>query len=345
MRLRIVGALALLLSFLSLPADAQSWSVRGSSSADLWYHAVALTGYDRLGAAPLYAPGYAASVRRSREQRGVGPTPIEREADGLREAFLADSAFEILHFVPLYFPLADVDELLAAVAVVARQGMSAARGLGPRAQFGAAALAATLQAPAERAVLGRFAAAAREEWLQAYRDERGAEVPARSAAIAAAARTWDERVFPRVGQALRQRALAGGVVLVVPALGPDGRIFAGDPASGGDNLVAVHLDLSPAAAGQPAWLALREMSYTIARERLGRAGQLPSDPPASEPLIGRAATRLGAQALAGDPAAVSDYQRALLSAAGLPAPSDPAAAFRAAFPLSPGAVRALEITD
>jgi hypothetical protein len=63
--------------------------------------------------------------------------------------------------------------------------------------------------------------------------------------------------------------------------------------------------------------------------------------------VGRAAARLGAQALAADPAAVADYQRALLTVAGVLASgaSDPGAAFRTAFPLSPAAARALEITD
>lgn len=325
--------------------DAQTpsgWALRSSAAADLWFHSMALTGYDAFGAVPLYLPGYAVQVRAARERAGKGPTRLEREAGILGSAFAADRDFEVLHFVPMYFAAADVDQMIDALDAVAADGERAAARLPVVARFGAAAISSVLKTPLQRATLARFVAAVRAEWTSDYRMERIEQSAARNAAIQAASRTWAEQAAPAVGAALAEQSLDAGVILVSPPLGQEGRFFAGRPNDRTDNLVAVHLSFSTAAAGDAAWLAVREMSFTSARQALAAAGALPADPEAGEVATGRAAAHLGAALVAahGGAASLDAYRSALVRVLGRPVPTGPLAikeAFQAAYPLTAAA--------
>jgi len=347
----ILTLFALLLTFLGAPVlraqTAVGWAVRSSSSADLWFHSVALTGYDAFGAVPLYQPGYATQVRAERDDAGKGPTVLERNAGEFNSAFSADPNFEVLHFVPIYFAAADVDQMLDALDAVASKGERGAVEVAPAARFGAAVVASVLTSPRERAILARFTAAVRDEWANAYRAERAAQATERNTALAAAARTWVELTAPAIGSALATLSLDGGIILASPALGPEGRFFAGRPDDRTDNVVAVRLALSPTATGDPAWLAVREMHFPSAREALTAAGQLPATAEAAEQATGRAAARLGAAHLAPRGEAVlGAYQAALLRVLGRPVPEGTAAlarAFEAAYPLTDPAAVALRV--
>jgi len=347
--LTLVTAFLTVIGVATLGAQSTAgWTVRASSSADLWFHSVALTGYDAFGAVPLYQPGYAVQVRASRETAGKLPTPLERTAGDFNAAFSADQNFEILHFVPIYFAAADVDQMLDALDAVASKGERAAVDAPPVARFGAAAVASVLTTPQERATLARFIAAVRAEWTTTYRAERAAQSAERDAALAAAARTWADRTGPAVATALAALSLDGGVILASPALGPEGRFFAGRLDDRTDNIVAVRLDLAPSAAGDPAWLAVREMYFPAAREALRAGGALPANGEAAEQATGRAAARFGAAELArhGD-GLLGVYQGALLRVLGRPVPEavgDRAAAFEAAYPLTSPAALALQVS-
>ncbi len=343
---------AISLALLLLPgvnaASAQSnarWVVRSSAATDLWFHSVALTGFDAYGAIPLYAPGYATQVRTAREEEGKGLTRLEREAPTFRAAFAGDRDFEVLHFVPIYFAAADVDQMLDALAAVAAEGESAAAKAPPAARFGAAAVASVLKTPAQRAILARFAAAVRDEWATAYRAERAAQSDQRDAALRAAVSAWAGAAGPAASSSLAGRSLDGGLILASPPLGQEGRLFAGRPGDREDNVVAVHLAFSPVAAGDPAWLAVREMAFPAAREALAAAGLLPTDPGAAELATGRAAAHLGALWVGGrGDGALDAYRRALLRVAGKSVPAGAVAiehAFDATYPLTAAATRAI----
>jgi len=323
------------------------WAIRSSSSADLWFHAVALTGYDAIGAMPLYQPGYAAQVRASRDKAGKGPTPLERSAGEFNAAFSADQNFEILHFLPVYFAAADVEQMLDALDKVSSQGDRAAVVVAPAARFGAAVVASVLTTTQERATLARFVAAVREEWTIGYRAERAAQSPQRDAALASAISIWTNQAGPAMAPALATLSLDGGIIIASPALGPEGRLFSGRPDDRTDNIVAVSLPLSPSAAGDPAWLAIREMYFPAARAALMAAGAMPSGAGAAEQATGRAAARLGATQLAtrGEDL-VAAYQAALLRVLGLPVPEIPAErtmAFESSYPLTEPAALSLRV--
>jgi hypothetical protein len=349
--LTVVTILAALMMFGgSTPIAAQSstgWVIRSSESADLWFHSVALTGFDAFGAVSLYQPGYAAQVRFAREQAGKGPTRLERGAGDFKSAFAADRDFEVVHFVPLYFAAADVDQMLDALDAVARDGDRAVVEEPAVARFGTAAVASVLTTPQQRATLALFVAAVRDEWTTAYRAERAAQSAERNAALQAASRTWAEHTAPALASVLTAQSLDGGIILASPALGPEGRFFAGRPADRTDNLVAVRLALSPSAAGDPAWLAVREMSFPSAREALAAGGALPSEPEPAEAATGCAAARLGAARLAPHGATVLDaYLSALVRVLGQPVPASQEAleaAFRAAYPMTASGAAALNI--
>jgi len=299
-----------------LPAqEASRWAMRSSASADLWFHGLALARFSGFGAQPLYDPAYPASTRRLRERAGVAPTSLERQADDFRDAFAADSSFEVMHFLPLYMLTVEPDEMLAALDRVSREGTEGVSALSPRARLGGATAAQVLATPAERATLGRFVTALKEEW-PLYRAERAAASDARSTQLAAATRTWEQQVAPAAQSFLRAERLDAGVVLAVPALGAEGRLFAGDPGDRRDNVVAVALD--PSADGEVvAWLALKELAFPAARRSLEAAGQLPADRVAAEQLTGRAAVHLGAMILERSaPAAAGRYRAALSRSAG-----------------------------
>ena len=333
---RLGATLALLLAAAPLAAQSGArWLFRSSSTADLWYHGVALAGLTGFGAQPLYDPGYPAAVRRTRDARGTAPTLLEREAAQLREAFLADSAFELVHFVPLYFAAAEPEEMLAALEAVARSGREAVAAQPPRTRFGASTVAFVLAAPAQRATLGRFVAALREEW-PVYRTERGAASEARNARLAAATATWERALEPALRGFLAKERLDGGVVLAVPSLGPEGRLFAGQPDDRADNIVAVALPMGePADAA--AYLAVRELAFPAARRALANAALLPTDRLAAERLAGQGSAQLGRMVLgAGAPGSAATYERVLTALAGC------GREFAACFPLPSDAQRALE---
>lgn len=332
----VLPALVGILAATALPAQqASRWVMRSSASADLWFHGLALARFSGFGAQPLYDPGYPASTRRLRARAGMAPTALERQADDFRDAFVADSSFEVLHFLPLYLVAVEPDEMLAALDRVARDGAPGVSALSPRARFGGATAAQVLSTPAERAVLGRFVATLQEEW-PVHRAERTATAEARSAQLAAATRTWDGQVAPAAQSFLRAERLDAGVVLAVPALGAEGRLFAGDPGDRRDNVVAVALD--PAADGEDvAWLALKELAFPAARRALEAAGQLPADRVAAEQLTGRAAVHLGAMILERSaPPAAGRYRSALARSAGCAATLD------GCLPISPDARAALQ---
>ncbi len=342
--LTLFALVLLILGAPSLHAQANvGWAVRSSTSADLWFHSVALTGYDAFGAVPLYQPGYATQVRRTRDAEGKGTTTLERNAGEFNAAFTADRNFEVLHFVPIYFAATDVDQMLDALDAVAVKGERAAAEVAPAARFGTAVVASVLTTPQERATLAHFTAAVRDEWTTAYRAERATQSEERNAALQAATRTWRDHTAPAIGAALTTLSLDGGIILASAALGPEGRFFAGRPDDRTDNVVAVRLDLTSTNAGDPAWLAVREMFFPSAREALAAAGALPGNAEAAEQATGRAAARLGAARLApqGD-VALGAYQGALLRVLGQPVPrgaAELARAFEAAYPLTePAAV-------
>jgi hypothetical protein len=263
---------------------------------------MALTGTQGFGALPLYDPGYPAAVRAERARRGMAMTALERSAGEFRLAFEADSAFEMLHFLPLTAVSAPPDQLLGEV--VPQVGYT------------------LLQTPGQRATLDRFASSVRTE-MSVWRDERALRGGTMPAAVAAIETRWSA-IAAAIGPYLARYRLTAGIILPVPGLGLDGRLV---PSSeGSPTLVAVQLPRDPAGAADAAYFAVRELCYPAVREALRQPGvQQPQDRREAERLSGRAAVRCGAMLLDGaSPELAAGYRAAFRPSGG---------DFSAAFPV------------
>jgi hypothetical protein len=316
-----------------LGAQGRGWSVARSAAADLWFHGLAMTGFEGFGALPLYAPGYADSVMRGR--RGAGTrTLLDVRSAHLREAFVSDSAFEVLHFLPLYFPRSDPAAMLAALRRAAEDPARAAAAVGPGERFGVAAALAALPTPAERRVLAEFAEALEDEWRAGYARSAAVTDSARArAALGELERAW-RPLEAALSPFLAAHRLNAGVILLVPALGPDGRLFEGDPRASDDNVLAVAW---PARAADAAFLAVRELCFPAVRQALATGRSPEADRVEAERLSGTAAVRCGALLLERyAPPAVAGYQAAWLREAGR------SGAFAEAFPIPDALLKALD---
>jgi hypothetical protein len=294
--MRRLTAVAVSLLSITPGLSAQSgWTVRSAPAVEFWFHAMAIVGLQGFGALPLYDPGYPAAVRSSRDARGVGPTALERQAPALRAAFEADSAFESLHFLPLYASTATPEQLLATHAAGLARSVLPARG--------------------QRAVLDRFLAAARDDLNSAWAAERRSRAPALNAELAAVERRWSGAIGPALRAYLGREGMTSGIIIPVAGLGTDGRFLAAS--RDGPAVVAVQLPRDSTHAGDAAFFAVRELCYPAVRRALRAPGLVPDDRVAAEGLSGRAAVRCGALLLdQADPSLGRAYRQAFLRAAG-----------------------------
>jgi len=287
-----------------LAAQGPRWIVRSLPHADLWYAALAQIPFEGFGALPLYDADYARGAREAKRAAGVS-TRLDQERAALQTALARDSAFEVLHFVPLYFVGTDRAGMLAALRAVV-QGRDPAGLADPRARFGAEILAAVLAAPAQRAALDRLVQAVEDEWQRYFGAWWTESAAARSRRADSVQRLWDDVLAPRLGPVLARAALDSGMILVSPALGAEGRIFAGVPTNRADNVVAVRFGGDAAVA---AVSVVRELCYPVASAVVAEVGR--GDRPALERASGRLAVQCGVILLEGAPVGVRQaYARA-----------------------------------
>ncbi|MBI2407369.1 MAG: hypothetical protein HYV19_03565 [Gemmatimonadetes bacterium] len=226
--LALAGLTASLLAGIAPAAEAQ-WRFSASPAAAAWYAAV-----DSLRLA------------------GHGPFPLVRSKGEPVSSLgrgIADERFEILHFVPLYFPSATSSALADAVDDAAGNATPRA----PRSQFAVGAIRRALPDAADRRRLAELAALAR----------RIAPPPLAPAQLAAWQAAWDSRFAAALAPFLAGQRLDRGVALVVPSLGAEGRVFAGVPADRSDNLIAVGVPLNAADIDGPLYAAVRELCFPL----------------------------------------------------------------------------------
>jgi hypothetical protein len=320
-----------------------TWAVASAPHVDLWFHALAVLGFEGTGPLPLYEPGYPARVAREKEARGIEPTALDLGRRRFRDAFTRDPAFEVLHFVPLWFAATDVDGMLQALRAVGRGAPEEATD--PRARFGANATAMALDTPEERAALAAFADALEDEWRRYYADARDRERDARRARLGELQTAWDRDFGPALAPYLMAERLDRGVLLVSPPVGRDGRLFAGAPEVRSDNVVVANQPGGVRPVGSAPvelYAAVRELCFPVVR-RAQSSAPASADPLTAERQVAFGAVRCGAALLErAAPGWTEGYRRSFLS--GTP-PADPIAlrrAFEAAYPLDPSLAAALD---
>lgn len=221
-------AVAALLGLLAPTAAAAQWRLASPPAAAAWYHVL-----DSLGVAGTGAFRFTA-------------TDPERATD-LGRRLSHGGRYDILHFVPLYYPSAGA----AALADALTQAAGTAPPSAPRAQFLVAALRQALPSPAERTPLA----------VLADRLLRAAPRRVSPDALDALQAHWDRALAPALAPFLHDQQLDAGFLWVLPALGPEGRLFAGVAGDRTDNLVAVAA--SPAGGHGPLYAAVRELCFPL----------------------------------------------------------------------------------
>jgi hypothetical protein len=274
------------------PAHAQlpvpgAWTFVSSPHADLWFHGLAVVGFEGFTPVPLYSRDYAAQVRAAKTERGMAPTALDSLAGALRGSLERDSTFELFHFIPLYFGVSSVTEMLGALNDVAR-------GRRPT-DFGSGAVASVLTSRRQRRVLGEYVRALELEWDLFYREYWEETRAATARHIVASQQLWNRRLGPVLDSFLRARRAIGGVALVSPAVGPEGRVFGGQPGRPDDHVVAVML--APRDSLAAALLLVRELCYPLATELTERLQIGVADRVFAERVSSRVAIRCGAMLL------------------------------------------------
>lgn len=324
---------------LSAQQSGQVWEFRTVESADLLFHGLAVVGFQGFSSLPLYDRGYAERIRAEKEARGIYPTSLDRQARSFLEAFETDSTFEILHFLPLYFRTAPPTTILEVFSETAAG--AGARSANEEAGFASSVVAAVLRGPNQRRVLGEFGSALELEWDAFLSDYSGAAAAERIQALANAENRWNQQIVPAISEFLEQRNLTGGTVMVSSALGPEGRVFAGDPESTGDDIFAVTFAHHQIGLGVAAFL-LKELCYPVGRsvvEALGLSG----DRVSAERLSGNLAVHCGAELLDATAAGLADEYRATLLTAAATS-GIPGTTFEVAYPVDTSALERLRRT-
>jgi hypothetical protein len=231
------------------------WIVASDAATDLWFHSLAVLGVNGPGTLPFYDAGYARTVSREKAGRGIAPSVLDRDGERLRHAIMADSAFELLHFLPLYLDRMSPEGLPRFL----RQ--AAAPNPGPLApQEVVTALRSALSASVERAVLTDLADAIEDEWQTYFEGYVSSQATARLARRSVVQARWDERFAPQLAPVFRVLGVSRGILLTSPSLGPEGRVVSLGTAG---MIVAVADGGGIASSDAPLLALVRELCFPL----------------------------------------------------------------------------------
>ncbi|MEZ4416710.1 MAG: hypothetical protein R3E10_13260 [Gemmatimonadota bacterium] len=301
-------ALALLIPAAPLRAGAptepppRTWSFQRSLFADLWFGALATLGFDGSAEQPLYAPGFAERIRKHKARLRLLPTPLDRDAASLGTLLADDAAFEVLHFVPLYVDATNPNDGLDALEALCRPQQ-------PPSSLGLMALASVLSSRDQREVLCRLVSDVREEWRVLDAFYEGLLGVGASAVLED---TWTSTYAGPLAEHLQTWGVSGGRAVVSPALGVEGRFFAGRPDDATDTRVMVGAPAAPGgeALGEALGALVRELCFPAVRAAFATLELEFTDRAVASRESDAAATRCGESLLARHlPAGLEDYRR------------------------------------
>jgi hypothetical protein len=226
--LRVLLAVAIVVWTAAVrPAAAQNtpsgWTFEGDAFADLWFHGLSIVGFYGFGPAPLYDPAYALQARQERASQGLQATPLETERARFLAAFSGDDAFEVLHFVPVYFQGADRDAAMQALRAIARAPGGTPPVRDERARLGTQVVAQVLTGAAQRRTLLDFVEGLDEEWRTVVGPSRYRSAARREGGLTALNARWRDAYARPLASFLEAEGLSSGTAMVVAGLGPEGR--------------------------------------------------------------------------------------------------------------------------
>lgn len=310
------------------------WPVRTREQLDLWLHSYAMINPDST-LVPYFRRGYRERMAGVRRQRGV--TTL---LDMNRERLVARIAIEPSlatsgQFLPLYF--ASWEQMRQVMdRFLAGDGSPASAGDQQTAAYFSLLGSAFPQA-ADREWLRLFVRSVDDESQKFYHDYWTTELRARAMVVAHVDSLWQRQWRPALQRYLNSTQQQGGELFLTLPLGGEGRT------------VQLAKNETDVAGPMPESLAESEVVlYTLAHEVTGSIASAviadnttPADRRAgvTSRYEQSAAVRAGALLLEKTiPAVLPGYMRFYLQQAGRAAPSDPRAAFTAAFAI-PDAMR------
>jgi hypothetical protein len=330
----------------SAQEEAGGWAFTSLPFADLWFHGMALVDPVGPGPSPLYDPGYPGEIRRAKETTRVRNTGLDAQLGHLRGAFRRDPAFEVLHFLPLYFSQAGRTEILTALELLVTTEEGLPRAPSTRTAFGLAAVGSVLTTPEQRTVLGEFVSALEDEWARFYQAYWQEDASRRQAVEGSLRSIWASNYEKALTPFLDGLGMSGGLVAMVPAIGGEGRIFPGSPQNPGDIVLVVSAPAGSDNAEDAVFSMLRELSFPLVRRVMEEIGVTAGSPNEEESLAAKAAVRSGALVLeVTSPDALAAYHRFFLSQIGRSSSAEEGSesAFREGFSLPAGFEEALRI--
>lgn len=247
---------------------------------ELWSRGAALVTREGSGPLPFYVPA-------TRDAAGDWEA-LGRAMRPLRRAIAGDGAFEVLHFAAL--PVAGEDPEPTLRALGAPGGGSVA------VRRTREALAAALPGASRQRSLSAFLRALEAGWRGGGREAWLRDAPEREVRLAELEAAWRGEFLPALAPFLRGIGARGGVILVQPAIGGEGRVL--DDGSGGW-IVAV----GDGSGARPLLAAVRELCFPLVRRTLDagsgpRASGRDSERSAAAAMREHAAVRCGAMLLA-----------------------------------------------
>jgi hypothetical protein len=309
------------------PLVQATWPVRTREHVDLWLHAYALLMPDST-LVPYFERGYRDRVVALRRQQNV-TSQLDANRNRLLERVAVQPSLATgPQFVPFYF--ASWDQMRQAVDLFIRANGDPRATNDPTLQTYISILAASFGSAADRQWLRLFVNSVDDESQRFHHAWWTAEVRARAGVIARVDSLWQRQWRPSLQRFLNNTQQQNGEVYLSLPLGGEGRtvhfgkiqnaIGVGMPDSR-DDVESVLYVFAHEAAGSVASTAIED-NTTPAERRAGTTLRFEQS----------AAVRAGALLLERTiPAAVPGYMRFYLQAAGRTAPTDPRAAFAAAF--------------
>ena len=310
------------------------WPVRTREHLDLWLHGYAMLNPDTT-LVPYFRRGYRERMAAVRRQRGVSSL-----LDANRERLVARIAIEPSlstsgQFLPLYFSSWEqmhqvIDQFLAG-----NGSPAAARDQATAAYF--SILASAFRSPEDVEWLRLFTASVDDESTRFYHDYWITEVRARSAVVAHVDSLWQRQWRPAVQRFLNNTQQSNGELYLSMPLGGEGRTV---QLARNENSVAGPMPESIAESEVVLYVLAHEVTGSIANAAIAD-NTSPADRRSgvTSRFDQAAAVRAGALLIEKTvPTALPGYMRFYLQSAGRSAPTDPRAAFLAAFVI-PNAIR------
>ncbi len=193
-------------SVAQVTADRQAaelgWRVRSNPAADLWFHGLAVVGFGMDELFQLYHPDYVERVRQAKQELGIYPTPLDSLAGELLLEMEKEPELAALHFVPLHFPGASLDEMFRALMAVATRELRQEDVYASNTRAGIRWAAGMFREGDHREVLEQFLELLEQEWDLFFEDYWEQVIAADTVRYAEIQAAWSETVAPRLTRAM-----------------------------------------------------------------------------------------------------------------------------------------------